>query len=327
MDRAHPSFPPPSITVIGDIGVDHVMGLVTDWPRVGTETLMDRAELRAGGSGGNAALALRHLGVGARLVSAVGDDDFGAWLARQFNGLDCAFERCALPTTVSIGVMHDCGERSFLTTRGHLEAMSVDHVRASLKPAAAPRALALLSGPFLLRELRPHYPALIAELGRLGHEVALDTGWPAEGWSDALRAEVRAWIAAVDHLLINELEAQSLTRLDDVDAAFAALQTWLKPGATLVMKTGPRGAVGAQAGRVERVPSASAAIFDTIGAGDAFNAGYLAARARGDALPAALATGCRAAVAILTRFPRHGIQPGELARCLSPQTSNKETAA
>jgi len=325
MDRAHPSFPPPSVTVIGDIGVDHVMGLVTGWPRVGTETLMDRAELRAGGSGGNAALALRHLGVGARLVAAIGDDDFGVWLARQFDGLDCALERCALPTTVSIGVMHDCGERSFLTTRGHLETMSLDHVRASLQPAAGPRSLALLSGPFLLRELRPHYPALIAELTRLGHAVALDTGWPAEGWSDALRAEVRGWIAAVDHLLINELEAQSLTQLDEVDAAVAALQAWLKPGATLVVKTGPRGAIGVQAGLMARVPSTRAAIFDTIGAGDAFNAGYLAARARGEALQAALATGCRAAVAILTRFPRHAIRPGELATCLGHD--NEETAA
>jgi sugar/nucleoside kinase (ribokinase family) len=244
MDCTHPQ-----ITVIGDIGVDHVMGPIEAWPRIGTETIMERAELRAGGSGGNAALALRHLGQAARLIAAIGNDDFGAWLARQFHGLACSLERCEMPTTVSIGVMHACGERSFLTTRGHLEHMSAAHVMGALQPAAPGTALALLSGPFLLQELRPHYPELIATLGRLGHQVALDTGWPAQDWSEALRAEVQGWVRGVDHLLINELEATSLAATPDLETAIGTLASWLKPGAALIVKTGPRGAIGWQAGR------------------------------------------------------------------------------
>ncbi|MBV8501848.1 MAG: carbohydrate kinase family protein [Paucibacter sp.] len=320
MDQAHPQ-----ITVIGDIGVDHVMGPTEAWPRIGTETIMERAELRAGGSGGNTALALRHLGFTAHLIAAVGHDDFGAWLERQFHGLKCSLQRCELPTTVSIGVMHSCGERSFLTTRGHLEHMGIAHVLRSLRPAASANALAMLSGPFLLRELRPHYAALISELGRLGYQVALDTGWPAQDWSAALREEVQGWVRQADHLLINELEALSLAAASDLEAAIDTLSGWLKPGATLVVKVGPRGAIGWQAGERVQVPSASAAIFDTIGAGDAFNAGYLVARTQGAGLRVALDSGCRAAVAILSRFPRHDIHPGELAACLSP--THEETAA
>jgi ribokinase len=54
-------------------------------------------------------------------------------------------------------------------------------------------------------------------------------------------------------------------------------------------------------------------IFDTIGAGDSFNAGYLLARLDGAGLAEALAAGCQAATAIIARFPRRSIAPGDLA--------------
>jgi hypothetical protein len=38
------------LTIIGDIGVDLVLGPLSGWPRVGTETIMERSELRAGAS-------------------------------------------------------------------------------------------------------------------------------------------------------------------------------------------------------------------------------------------------------------------------------------
>ena len=46
------------LTIIGDIGIDLVMGPVSGWPRLGTETMMERSELRPGGSAANAALAV-----------------------------------------------------------------------------------------------------------------------------------------------------------------------------------------------------------------------------------------------------------------------------
>ena len=70
------------LTIIGDIGVDLVLGPLSGWPRVGTETILERSELRAGGSAGNAALAVSYLGGASRLLSAVGNDDLGSWLTR-----------------------------------------------------------------------------------------------------------------------------------------------------------------------------------------------------------------------------------------------------
>ena len=84
----------PQLSIVGDVGVDLVLGSLDGWPRIGTELLMPRSELRAGGSGANAALAARHIGQRTQLISAVGHDHFGQWLAEQFSGLRSNLEVC-----------------------------------------------------------------------------------------------------------------------------------------------------------------------------------------------------------------------------------------
>src|SRR5579859_6651451 len=122
------------LTIIGDIGVDLVLGPISDWPQPGTETLIERSELRAGGSAGNAALAVSYLGGTSRLLSVVGNDDLGDWLTAQFDGLGASLEVCDSPTTLSVGLIHSCGERTFFTTRGHLEQLSYELLRPRLTP-------------------------------------------------------------------------------------------------------------------------------------------------------------------------------------------------
>lgn len=302
-----------SLSIVGDVGVDLVLGSLEAWPEIGTELLMPRSELRAGGSAANAALAARHIGLATQLISAVGNDHFGHWLAEQFGGVRTHLEVCDCETTVSVGLMHACGERNFFTTHGHLQQLSVQHVLKHLQPTRAP-AIALFTAPFLLAGLRERYTDLIAEAATRGYRIALDTGWPPEGWD---RDEVRGWLKHCDHLLINELEARSIAGTEDLDAAMALIVQDLKPGASIIVKVGAQGAIGVEAGRHVSQAAEPADIFDTIGAGDAFNAGYLAARLRGGTLADGLASGCRTARAILSRFPRKTIHAGEFADCVA----------
>jgi ribokinase len=311
------------LTIIGDVGVDMVLGPLSAWPRVGTETLMERSELRAGGSAGNAALAVSYLGGRSRLLSVVGNDDLGSWLTGQFQGLGASLYVCDAPTTLSVGMIHSCGERTFFTTRGHLEKLSYELLRPRLTPAPHSNSIALLSGVFLTPALRQEYPRLIRDLQALGYQVALDTNWPPQNWDARLRAEVAGWIGLCEHVLLNELELASLGDSPDLTVATDRLTPVLKPGATLVVKAGPRGAIGMQGGHRFECAAPTAEIFDTIGAGDSFNAGYLLARLNGCALSEALAAGCNTASAIIARFPRRSIERGELAgrlKMLRPQT-------
>jgi ribokinase len=307
-----------ALTIVGDVGLDLLVGPISQWPRVGTETLMERSELRPGGSAGNAALAVSYLGEASLLLSAVGNDEPGTWLRGQFRPLGASLAHCDAPTTLTVGLIHSCGERTFLTTRGHLEALSYELVRPSLGPAPEARSIVLLSGIFLTPALRASYPQLLRDLNTLGYQVALDTNWPPQGWSAELRAEVGGWISACDHVLLNDLEVRSLADAEDLEQAIGRVTPLLGAGASLVVKTGARGAIGLEDGQRCEAAAPQAEIFDTIGAGDSFNAGYLLARLDGAALPEALAAGCRAAAAIISRFPRRSLAAGDLAGLRAP---------
>jgi len=307
------------LTIIGDIGVDLLLGPLSSWPRIGTEIIMERSELRAGGSAGNVALAVSYLGGIPHLISAAGNDDFGSWLVGQFAGLAASLPVCDAPTTLSVGLIHASGERTIFSTRGHLDKLTPELVLPQLKPALLPNSIVHLTGVFLTPALRASYSQLIREVAALGYCVALDTNWPPGGWDAEVRAEAAAWIAACDHVLLNELEVANLADTHDLNVAIDLLTAMLKPGATLVVKVGARGAIGVQDGRRYDCEAPPATIFDTIGAGDSFNAGYLLARLNNSDLPAALAAGCKAAAAIISRFPRRLIRPGEFADQLAPR--------
>jgi ribokinase len=300
------------LTIIGDVGADIVLGPISSWPRMGTETIVDQSELRAGGSAGNAALAVSYLGGVPQLLAVVGNDETGAWLRGEFRALGVSLAVCEAPTTLTVGLLHSSGERTFFTTRGHLEKLTLELLRPSLTPAPEPQSIALLSGVFLTPALQASYPELLRELNALGYHVALDTNWPPQGWSAPLRAEVADWIGSCEHVLLNDLEVLSLADAEDLATAIERVTPMLRAGASLIVKTGARGAIGIQDGRRCEAAALKAEIFDSIGAGDSFNAGYLLARLDGAGLEDALAAGCRAAATIISCFPRRSIAPGEL---------------
>lgn len=305
------SEPAGALTILGDVGVDHVLGPVDGWPAIGTEVIAPLNELRAGGSGGNSALAMRALGRPCRLISLVGDDFFGRWLATQFGGIDAPLPAIAAPTSMSICILHSEGDRSIFTTQGHLEQAEAAALLSQLAPAAS-GAMLLLSGSFIMPRVSGAYARIIDVARRRGYAIALDTGWPPQGW-DAVRAQVSEWLAVTDHALLNDAEVKGFAGTDDLDAAVAHVGSVMAPGATLVVKLGAAGALAIRDGEHHHSPGLRIDAFDTVGAGDAFNAGYLSACLDGCGLHDALAAGCRSAGAIIARFPRGSIQHAEFA--------------
>lgn len=306
----------PQFSIVGDVSVDLVLGTLAAWPKIGTEQLLPRSELRAGGSAANSALAARHLGLSPRLIGAIGNDDLAQWLRLQLAGIPVELQTCASDTTMSVGLMHADGERTFFTSCGHLQHLDPAFVMEHLPPAT-PGSIALFTAPFLLPGLREHYSLLLAQASARGYQIALDTGWPPEGWTAEVLQEVEGWLAHCDHLLVNELEAMSIAGTQDLDAAVQHVARLLKPGAHLIVKLGAAGALARVDGQtLHYAAEVTPEIFDTVGAGDSFNTGYLAASLGQSSLRDALAAGCRTAAAILPRFPRKSIAAGELSHCL-----------
>ena len=141
-----------------------------------------------------------------------------------------------------------------------------------------------------------------------------------------MRREVSGWIGECDTCCSMTSKCAASPTAEHLAIAIERLTPSLRPGATLVVKSGARGALALQDGHRHECAAPPAKIFDTIGAGDSFNAGYLLARSRGAELAEALRAGCEAASTIITRFPRRSIAAGDLAGLLVPRVQRRRSA-
>jgi sugar/nucleoside kinase (ribokinase family) len=317
-----PVRPDPAIHVIGGVTVDLIMGHVAPWPRPGTETFVAHSELRAGGPAGNTALALKALGVPHHVISNIGDDMFGAWLAASFGEAALSWNKVALPTAISVAIEHPGGERSFFTAPGNLDVQKAGEILDMLPAKATAGDIALLTGAFLYPGLIDAFDMVLETIGRRGFAVALDTGWPPDGWSAATCEKVAGWLAHCDHVLLNEIECLSLSGSRTIDAAARWLAGRMKPGAVLVMKRGADGASAWAGGAVVHVPAPAVDVVDTTGAGDAFNGGYLGAWLKGATVATALEEGVALASAAIASSPRQYLPP-EKSRLAAMGASNR----
>lgn len=255
--------------------------------------------LRGGGSGANVAA---WLGAGAgwpvAFVGAVGEDVAGRTSVESLEG--CAVEpRVAVVDAASTGtcvvLVTPDGERSMLPDAGANDCLRPEHLPVDefrpgrhlhvtgyslLRPGSRDAAVAALDLAVERRmtvSIDPSSEALVVEAGV---------------------AQVRRWCARAHVLLANADEARVLTGEADLRRAAAALAE-LVPEA--VVKAGPDGAVW-QGGFVSAsAPGRAVDVVDTVGAGDAFAAGFLASWLTHPEPETALAEGNRLAAECVTR--------------------------
>jgi sugar/nucleoside kinase (ribokinase family) len=293
------------LAVIGNVNVDLILGPAAPWPKAGTEIIVDHDELRVGGQAGNTALAWDGLGVDYAIAANVGNDQFGRWLADAFGERGKRWPVRPENTTLSVGITHPDGERTFFTTRGHLPRLGLADVMAVLDGEKLKGGLALLTAAFLTDDLTRDYVRLFDWADAYQITVALDTGWPLDGWTDQNCAAVRQWLRRSGIALLNEIETTTLAGLSDPVEAARSLAAQMPEGAIVVVKRGPDGAIAIGPDGVLVSASAPAvAVVDTIGAGDVFNAAFLAALARALPLDACLADGTQVASRAISTLPR-----------------------
>ena len=127
------------------------------------------------------------------------------------------------------------------------------------------------------------------QLKSSGLSLSLDTNDdPEDGWG----APLDELLGIVDIFLPNEDEACRITGKSDAESAIDALA---KRVPLVAIKCGKRGSLVEKAGRRWFVPAQLVTPVDTIGAGDSFDAGFLAAYLRGEAPEACAAFGNRTA--------------------------------
>lgn len=245
--------------------------------------------LAYGGDTLNTAIHLARSGVETAYLTALGTDPFSADIKAKWaaEGLDTSLvlaHPARNPGLYAI-TCDDAGERSFTYWRGESAARALfdcDGIEAALAHAEAADLLAfsLISLAILPESGRQALLALARKVRAMGGLVAFDGNYRPRLWPDRQTAQAaRDAAIAVASIGLPTLEDE--TMLSGESEAATVATHWQGLGcAETIVKLGPEGC---------RLPDgtilAPAEVLkpvDTSGAGDAFNAGYLGARLRGE---------------------------------------------
>lgn len=283
------------VLVVGDACVDFLVSL----PGAGAVRLSPGelgTRIVGGGTGANTAVALARLGVPVGFAGAVGDDRYGRWLAEDLRGEHVDTRglvvRADVFTATVLVVVEASGER-------HAVLWPPDGwAHTQLRPEDLPDDLVqeacwLHTTGMCLRGTPASGAVLHAmQTARAaGVPVSLDLNLRVEssGLGEDVRRTLHQAIDLSDVVFGNAHEEFGpLTGTDDLEAAARALGAGRR---TVVMRRGADGARAFGPDGVVDAPAFPVTAVNTVGAGDAFNGGFIAARLDGRSLREALRWG------------------------------------
>jgi sugar/nucleoside kinase (ribokinase family) len=286
--------------VFGNVTLDTLCYPVDDVPRH-QSIPFERAVVAPGGCGSNTAIGLCALGVPTALVARIGVDDAASLVERYWEraGLDTRFV-CRSPdvrTAISVGLIDSDAQPRFIHTPGANATLAADDLDVSALVVEGARFLHVggflvmpsVSGEGLARRL--------AEARASGLFTSLDV---AISRNRSGPADVWPCLPHVDFFFCNVSEACFLTGEDDPGDAVRALRA--RGAWTVVLKLGAEGCRIVSADLDEHVSGLSAEVVDTTGAGDAFDAGFIAAMLHDNDLEAACRAGNAAGARVVGVF-------------------------
>jgi sugar/nucleoside kinase (ribokinase family) len=266
------SMPSLDITIAGEINLDLVLyGLPAEMP-LEREVLADGFEVTLGSSSAILAHNLASLGIATGFITRVGRDELGQMALSRLAGSGVDLSKVvraenATRTGVTI-LLHHGDERRILTYPGTMFEMS--RVDLDIEYLASARHFHL-SSLFLHRALQADLPELFRELKSRGLTISLDTNDDPEDKWDGVLPKLLPY---VDILLPNRDELCRMTGSSSVTDALDELGSIVP---LIAVKCGSEGAVVQTGGQRTQVSGVTVQPVDTIGAGDSFNAGFLAA--------------------------------------------------
>ncbi|MFZ2642089.1 MAG: carbohydrate kinase family protein [Verrucomicrobiia bacterium] len=281
---------------IGVLVVDALSGPLPQYPvpKIKTQVNTKSIKFLPGGGAANTGSALAQLGVSTAIFSKVGGDMNGAFLLQELarSGVGVANIRVSKEETTPftfVGV-HPDGDRSFIHTPGCNLTFSANDLDLN---ALCDCEFLFYQDMFVLPALDPVAPKLLGEAQKRGVITLLDECF-------GLGPNRTIFEAALPHCDV------VMPSYDDMLHIYPGLtpeeiaRTLREKGASrVVLKLGKDGCLVANETGMLRVPSVATEIVDTTGAGDCFDAGFIAGLANGLSDAAAAKVGAATAAACI----------------------------
>jgi fructokinase len=234
---------------------------------------------RCGGGPFNTARALARLGQPATFLGCLSDDAFGRQLRSQLESdgvrLSSTVET-SLPTTLALAELQDDGSASY---RFYSAATSAPALMAAQALGALPDRVQWLHLGTLGLVLSPIAETLLEVLEAPAVTEALVMLDPnvRPGLIEDRARYLNRLERVLERTHVVKASAEDVAWLaPDMPVADAAAQLLSRGPAAVLVTLGSQGALVVTAGGSLRVPALPVRVVDTIGAGDAFGAGFIA---------------------------------------------------
>jgi sugar/nucleoside kinase (ribokinase family) len=281
---------PLDLLVLGDVNPDVIVSdpeLAVEFNQV--EQVVDRAGIVMGGSAAITAVGAARLGLRVGVCAVVGADDVGALLLDRLRAeqVDVSNIRTSPHDQTGVSVILErAGDRAILTMPGAISALNPRDLE-QLEDQVV-RHVHVASYYLMADAYRSALPEFLRDRREQGTGTSLDTNWdPQQRW------EIEAVLRQCDWYFPNEAELSASTGSQVLERS---LDVVADLGCKVAVKRGENGGVVRDAAgtyRVLRTPSVE--FVDAVGAGDTFNAAFLAGlltgRETGSCLAMAVAAG------------------------------------
>lgn len=275
------------VLVIGDACVDLLIRLPD---RGGDPPDTPDPMLSRGGTGANTAVALARLNVPAAFMGTVGDDGYGRFVRRDLvtEGIDTTslIVQHNTPTAVVLVIVDRHGERTLVgwPRRGAahtaLRPLQVSERVIERASWVHTTGMCLVEPPSRNAVLRGMALARTARI-----PVSLDLNLRGGIVRGALPGDVAetfwAAIALADYVLGSLNDEFAYLSSEGSGSADETVRLVADGKRVVIARAGAASATVISAGRRETVPAFQVPVVNTVGAGDAFNAGFIAARLAG----------------------------------------------
>jgi ribokinase len=268
----------PRIAVFGSVHIDLIAHAVR-LPDTGTSGIAHGFSMALGGKGGHQAIQCRLAGADTKMIAQLGDDAFGQDLLKRLTieGVDCTHVSLTKSgkTGVSTVLSAPDGYTSLIYP-GAAAELTEDDVADCIRKAL----------PFDLLILQLELPSQLsvaaARIARdAGARIVLNAAPPVQ--------QIGALLALADILIVNEAEAEA------INSSKSVLELAKKLKLLTVMTKGARGSSASDGLTTWSHEAMIVEASSTVGAGDAFLAGFCVSFGADGDVPSALKAATEAA--------------------------------
>lgn len=262
------------VICLGMAVTDILVKGVTKIEMKGQTTFVETIEMQTGGDAVNEAITLANLGHGVRLMTLVGDDAQGKFLVQSLKEQKVDVEGVAIsnayPTSTSVVLIGENGERSFLSRKGATaDEYSIAHMNLNL----IDESVKLLSIASLFCSEKLNEGELVTILKKAKEVGAIAIADLVLNREDCRLEDIKEALYYLDYIVPSFDEAKYFSGKEQLEDIAAVFHSYGIPN--VIIKLGADGVWAHTKDGQVSIRTYTENVVDTTGAGDNFMAGFI----------------------------------------------------